>query len=109
MMPTRPPIHGAAQTAQRRRTYDKARQGDHAFYCTTGWLSVRKEALIRDLWQCQSCKAQVGQRKGDAHVDHIQSRDVRPDLSLDLSNLQTLCAPCHSTKTLKEIRGVANI
>jgi 5-methylcytosine-specific restriction endonuclease McrA len=32
-------------------------------------------------------------------VDHIQPREKRPELSLTLSNLQSLCKECHGKKT----------
>jgi hypothetical protein len=35
-------------------------------------------------------------------VDHIYRRWERPDLALEQDNLQALCKPCHSRKTLAE-------
>ena len=65
------------------------------------WQRVRLEALKRDCYLCQMCLAQ--QRVTPAKdVDHIQPISVRPDLRLELSNLQSLCRSCHGLKTLTE-------
>lgn len=36
------------------------------------------------------------------HADHVRPISARPDLRLDLDNMQTLCDWCHRRKTLKE-------
>lgn len=40
------------------------------------------------------------------HADHIQTIDDRPDLRLELSNMQTLCNACHGLKTRAETAGI---
>ena len=56
--------------------------------------------LARDGWQCRACGvAGPGVR---FEIDHIQRREDRPDLALDLDNLQVLCVPCHRDKTARE-------
>src|SRR6185312_4677705 len=108
-MPIRPPVHGAAERKARVRAYDRARADDHAFYCSSAWLYVRKQALVRDLYQCQEpqCGASVAGKR-EANVDHILSRQERPDLELELSNLRTLCQSCHSRKTARQDGGFGN-
>jgi 5-methylcytosine-specific restriction protein A len=69
-----------------------------SFYHSTEWYSARARVLARDRYQCQACRVSV-RAKGAAHVDHIASRRSRPDLSLSLDNLRTLCVSCHSAKT----------
>ena len=62
------------------------------------WRVLRMQALRRDDFNCVSC--------GSVHrlqVDHIEPVRDRPELAWDLDNLQTLCASCHSRKTIQEI------
>ena len=61
------------------------------------WKGLRQLALRRDGWQCVSCGA-----RGRLEVDHIKPVRTHPDLSFELTNLQTLCVPCHTRKTRLE-------
>lgn len=61
------------------------------------WKVVRLEAKRRDNFQCVKCSA-----RGFLEVDHIKRVKDAPDLAFELSNLQTLCKPCHSKKTQQE-------
>jgi 5-methylcytosine-specific restriction endonuclease McrA len=36
------------------------------------------------------------------NVDHVIDRKKRPDLAYDMTNLECLCASCHSRKTIHE-------
>jgi 5-methylcytosine-specific restriction endonuclease McrA len=67
-------------------------------YCSPGWKAARREVLLRDGYQCQACGAVVTGKA--AHVDHIQAK--RNGGSDETTNLQTLCASCHSRKTCRE-------
>jgi 5-methylcytosine-specific restriction endonuclease McrA len=58
------------------------------------WKVVRLEAKRRDGFKCVKCSA-----RGLLEVDHIKRVKDAPDLAFELSNLQTLCKPCHSAKT----------
>ena len=70
-------------------------------YCGAGWKATRRDVLLRDNSQCQSCGALVMGRA--AHIDHIVTKaQGGSDLP---SNLQTLCSSCHSRKTSKERVG----
>lgn len=62
------------------------------------WKVVRKAAKDRDGWKCVQCGA-----RGRLEVDHIQPVRTHPDLAYELTNLQTLCTPCHSRKTRIEV------
>lgn len=62
------------------------------------WPALRLQALRRDGWQCVQCGSRVR-----LEVDHIKPTRDRPDLAFELSNVQVLCAPCHTTKTRKDI------
>lgn len=69
---------------------------DDGFYTTDSWRKLRYLAL-RNCTGCQCC----GAKASDGvvlHVDHIQPRYKRPDLSLVLENLQVLCADCNYGK-----------
>lgn len=62
------------------------------------WPALRLQALRRDGWQCVQCGSRVR-----LEVDHVQAVRDRPDLAFDLSNLQVLCARCHTRKTCDDI------
>jgi len=62
------------------------------------WKALRLEALRRDDWSCVQCGA-----RGRLEVDHIKPVRDAPELSFDLTNLQSLCGSCHARKTRIEI------
>ncbi len=70
---------------------------DTAFYDSREWKELRYLALRNTDGRCQCCGAcsKDGVR---IHVDHIQPRYKRPDLSLCLDNLQVLCDDCNMGK-----------
>lgn len=63
------------------------------------WRHLRTIVLKRDGFQCQLCK-QAGALTAASHVDHIVSKAQGG--TDELANLQSLCVPCHETKTGKE-------
>ncbi|MEG0742724.1 MAG: HNH endonuclease [Clostridia bacterium] len=71
------------------------------FYHSQPWRRVRAKALERDCGMCCDCMARfragmmIKPRRADM-VHHIIPREVRPDLELTLSNLRSLCNPCHN-------------
>lgn len=69
-----------------------------AIYRSPRWKAARLLAKRRDGFKCVSCRA-----VGDLEVDHIQPIRSHPDLAYELTNLQTLCVPCHSRKTRIEV------
>ena len=46
------------------------------------------------------CQGAIG-----TEVDHRIPRVLRPDLALDIDNLQTACGECHAAKSARERRG----
>lgn len=75
---------------------------NESFYRTKAWHRIRTKVLIRDGFRCRTCGKDVSE-KGAAAVDHIIPRRARPDLELEMSNLQTLCRLHHdSTKARDE-------
>ncbi len=65
-----------------------------------GWRVMRRELLKREP-MCRACR-----RAKATHLDHIVSR--RRGGPSDPSNLQPLCASCHSRKTASEDGGFGN-
>ncbi|SKC04889.1 HNH endonuclease [Lysinibacillus sp. AC-3] len=65
------------------------------FYKSNEWMQLRQEALKRDNFECQLCKA-VGRYHKAENVHHIKEVKTHPYLSLTLNNLQCLCIKCHN-------------
>ena len=66
------------------------------FYSSQAWKNLRIKALAKGNY-CRACG-----RKPDKivlHVDHILPRSIYPELALELSNLQILCADCNLGKS----------
>ena len=61
------------------------------------WAMVRRLALDRDGWRCQTCG-----KAGRLEVDHIRPLQHEGEL-FDLANLATLCVSCHWLKTSAEM------
>lgn len=80
--------------------YDKVTD---PFYKTALWRRARRMALERDMYMCVECMAAY--RRGElpapraaTTVHHILPRTERPELELELDNLQSLCDACHNKK-----------
>ena len=84
------------------RDYGRARRGFDAevgFYQSRQWRSVRA-AFLREHPLCGGCAAKgllVPARVVD-HVRPIKDGGAR----FDTANLQSLCVPCHNSKTARE-------
>jgi len=80
-----------------------AAQESDRFLRSAAWLAMRKTKLEQDpfcerhAWRGQSILA--------TDVHHREARAARPDLALELSNLESLCHRCHSQATMAETRG----
>ncbi|WP_268794650.1 HNH endonuclease [Pseudooctadecabacter jejudonensis] len=61
------------------------------------WRRLRPLILRRDDYACVSCGS-----VGRLEVDHIAPVRDRPDLAFEPTNLQSLCAGCHTRKTRLE-------
>ena len=81
-----------------RRKADSSKS--NALYGNKGHKEWRAAVLLRDNWQCCSCRRICG-GKGEAQADHIVPL-VHGGSRFDLSNGQTLCHSCHSRKTARE-------
>ena len=66
------------------------------------WDKLRVAALERDKHLCQPCRAK-GRVTPATEVDHVlRKRDGGTD---DMTNLQSICSPCHTAKTAAENGG----
>ncbi|MGH6949400.1 MAG: HNH endonuclease [Vitreimonas sp.] len=70
----------------------------HAVYRDPRWPGLRLACKRRDNFRCKKCGG-----RGLLEVDHIKAVRDAPELAFVLSNLQSLCKPCHSAKTVEEI------
>jgi 5-methylcytosine-specific restriction endonuclease McrA len=55
------------------------------------WKIIRLAVLKRDNFTCQKC----GKKGGYLEVHHLKSWNAYPQLRFVMSNLITLCLPCH--------------
>lgn len=79
--------------------YIKRRKELGKFYKSAIWIKVRENALRRDNYLCVECgrPAEVVH-----HIKHLSLANVDdPNVSLNLSNLKSLCSDCH----FKEHKG----
>jgi 5-methylcytosine-specific restriction endonuclease McrA len=94
----RPAFAGSPQAnrAARSRRYDQTpqRKADLAFYNSARWRKLKAEKLADDP-VCERCKAD-GRIVAATHVHHKVERHIDPARELDKTNLESLCAPCHS-------------
>jgi len=79
------------------KTIDGVDVASSSFLQTFHWRKARMEALKKYGPRCQCCGATPADGSV-MNVDHIQPRKLRPDLALDVSNLQILCHQCNHGK-----------
>lgn len=65
------------------------------------YKNIRPAILKRDNYRCKNCSKKVN--LNDCHIDHIVSGKFG---SNKLSNLRTLCVPCHSLRQCNRHRGL---
>jgi 5-methylcytosine-specific restriction protein A len=68
---------------------------NNPFYKSTAWQKCREIVLIRDHRLCQPC-LRAGRLTPANTVHHIQPLEERPDLALDIGNLESICPACHN-------------
>lgn len=75
------------------------RAENQQFFRTPAWKRLRLRKLASSPFcECDDCRAR-GERVRATDVDHIVSRYLCPDLSLEWSNLASLAHGHHSRKT----------
>jgi 5-methylcytosine-specific restriction endonuclease McrA len=67
------------------------------WYYTLQWSHLRKSVLTDAAYTCAEC----GQIQLDLDVDHIVKHEGDPTRFWNRANLQALCKPCHSRKTVR--------
>ena len=75
------------------------------YYQSSSWKALRQQALKRDRFVCQNCGVKCyGRNAPRPYVDHIIPRPHvdGPTHEDHISNLATLCGPCHTRKTFYE-------
>lgn len=101
-MPIRPPTH-APQRIKTKQHNLVDRQAKRLYRTNSKtWRAIRLEVLS----ECPLCAVCMcnGIIKAANEVDHIDGDSHNNDRS----NLQALCKPCHSAKTVKENGGFGN-
>ena len=80
-------------------------------YSLSAWRGpngLRRQALIRDGFQCQMCGTLLTGRKGDDNapeVDHIEDHKGDRAKFFSLANVQSLCALCHTVHKQRASHG----
>ena len=69
---------------------------DDRFYQSRRWQKLRARQLQRQPL-CVLC-LDAGKVTEGKVADHVLERKERPDLQWTLSNLRTLCMPCHNRR-----------
>jgi 5-methylcytosine-specific restriction protein A len=98
LMPSRVPTFNPHPSVrpESRKLYDRTRRDREAkaFYHTTRWLRTRRIKLAMVPY-CERCM-QDDRLTPATVVHHLQELADHPELAVDLDNLQSLCASCHS-------------
>jgi 5-methylcytosine-specific restriction protein A len=89
-------MHSARVEAQRWEGKAGVYRGDNG-----AWVRLRLMVLAEEPL-CREC-LKLGMVEPASEVDHVISVRQAPELRLVRSNLQSLCASCHSKKTAKEM------
>lgn len=101
-MPTMPPTFrpaGRPTVQERRRDHDARRPSPSKRGYDAAWRRLRHVKLQVDSL-CEICLRE-DRLESAAVVDHIQPHRGDDALRLDMDNLQSLCASCHSRKTVR--------
>lgn len=84
-----PSITANTPTLEQKENYGRGRGG-------RVWRRIKQQVHERDEWTCCHCGVVTMQLECDHIVNKAEGG------SDDLSNLQSLCKPCHDVKTLEE-------
>lgn len=89
-MPNSPTTHkpGRRTPSTARHTLTRTQRG-----YDNNWLRLSRLCLAEEPL-CRHCR-ELGQRTRATVSDHIVPVQIRPDLRLVRSNVQSLCKPCH--------------
>lgn len=76
----------------------KANGGEKQFYESGKWKTLRYKVLLESNGCCKLCGRSTREHGVILHVDHIKPRSRFPNLAMEKSNLQVLCADCNFGK-----------
>lgn len=82
-------------------------KANRRFYNSKRWKRARQAALARDVFACVRCKRKGIEREAKC-VDHIIPIEAGGD-RIAITNLQSLCTPCHSEKTAEDVKRLGNV
>lgn len=79
-------------------SWQREHADERAFLKTAEWQRLRWAVLLRDGFTCQwpGCGALWAHDPSRLVADHILPVRVAPDRKWDITNLECLCAECHS-------------
>lgn len=94
----------AQRTAKRNYDYDKYQRDAEAtaFYRTAAWIRARGARLMQDNFLCQECLRKKRFSRATT-VHHLVPVRTMMNRALDLNNLESLCASCHSKGHFNEM------
>ena len=67
-----------------------------SFYKTKQWIHMRAYIVERDKNECKPCADRGLVTTDNLIVHHVKPIEFKPNLSLDESNLMTVCIGCHN-------------
>lgn len=82
----------------KRRALKYGKKPTNLFYDSEAWRGLRYQVLRRDGGKCVLCGVTAADG-ATLHVDHIKPRSLFPELELEITNLQVLCADCNLGKS----------
>jgi 5-methylcytosine-specific restriction enzyme A len=87
---------GAPSKGERDKIYDRSKRNPEAkkFYNSVAWSKCRQIKLSRDPW-CEKCLQQHVLTPASI-VHHVKPITEFPELRLDIDNMESNCASCHS-------------
>lgn len=93
-------VHKKEHRKHNDRWYNLHREDDKEvrFYKSKEWKRLRLQVLQRDNYLCQHCLID-GKLIPANVVDHVIPVKEDWNLTLEINNLQVLCASCHNKKT----------
>ena len=107
LLPIVGPAKCAAHLAESQRSSRSATSiGRERGGYDTAWDRLRKLKLSANPW-CEiktHCRDYSLVKQVATEVDHIKPIRTHPELRLVWSNLASACRPCHSAKTMRELR-----
>jgi len=89
-----------------RKRLDAERGDDRAFYRSAAWRRCRREFAALNPKRICAEHFKRGRIEPATIVDHIVPRSVRPELELNVANLQWLCQTCHNQKTARDNKAI---